>query len=93
MTRDWSTTRTRHGTPSGWSKHKELGEEPCEACYQARQEYDRRRSASPENLQRSRISARAQNKAYGDLAALYPEKYAKLYAKYKQQFTEESTQS
>lgn len=88
--RDWSGTKTRHGTPSGWTFHKSLDEDPCDACYRAKQEYDRRYRLAPEKIRTSRIAARAQRKAEREIVAKYPEEYRELYLKYKKQFTEEA---
>jgi len=81
--RSWKTTKTRHGTHSGWALHQELNERPCDPCYQAKATYDRRRKDAPEVTRRSRVSAKAQQRAYGELARLYPDVYRALYQQHK----------
>lgn len=69
----------RCGTTSGWSKHQDLGEKPCEACRKAKSEYDARRRNQPEQLLRSRIRAKAQFIAYQTLQHKYPKEYRDAY--------------
>lgn len=80
----------RHGTPSGWAAHQRRGERPCDPCYRAKQEYDRRRKSAPVQVIKSRLSARAQIKAYGELARRYPDEYQRLYQEWKRHFIEEA---
>lgn len=61
---------THHGTVSGWTKHRAMGERPCDSCRAARQEYDAPR----------RPSKRADRRALQRLADMYPDAYAALYA-------------
>ena len=70
----------RCGTPSGWSRHKNDGERPCNACFKAKAEYDaRRRNASSEAVVVSRARAAAQARANTALRRRYPEEYRALY--------------
>lgn len=82
---DWQTTTRRHGTQSGWALHKELGEQPCDPCYQAKAAYDQRRKTAPGEVAASRLRARAQRRAHQTLAQLNPTLYRALY----QQFVDE----
>lgn len=87
MVRAWETAKTRHGTPSGWRLHQELKERPCDACYQAKKEYDIRRKGQSEQTLRNRASARAQGKAYRELSQRYPEEYRELYEWFKEELS------
>ena len=75
----WTTTKTRHGTVSGWRFHQLMRERPCEPCYEAKQAYDKRRRETPEQQQMNRLRARAQHQALQELAQRYPEEYRALY--------------
>ena len=77
MTVEWGPRR--HGTYSGWRRHQELRERPCDACYAAKQAYDRRYRAAPERTRVSRLHAAAQSVALRRLAALYPDLYREFY--------------
>jgi hypothetical protein len=77
------SSRTRHGTPSGWSKHMKDGERPCDPCYRAKAEYDHGRRAIPEQTLRSRQAAKAQQMALRRLKDMHPAIYAALYAEAK----------
>jgi hypothetical protein len=83
MSTDWTTTKRRHGTHSGWSLHITLRERPCDPCYHAKQQYDRRRRSAPEQTRRSRLSAKAQIGAYRELAHRYPDEYRAAYQRIK----------
>lgn len=89
--KDWTNTKIRHGTQSGWSLHQKLGENPCDACYRAKQQYDKRFRLAPAKTRQSRLNARAQAKAHSELSARHPDEYAELYLRYKQQISEEAT--
>jgi hypothetical protein len=80
--------KVRHGTPSGWSTHKDLGERPCDACYRARQAYDKRRKEAPEIRRKDRLKAKAQAIATKRLVHLYPELYQAFYEDAKAQVFE-----
>lgn len=79
MERTFENSLTRHGTPSGWSLHQSRGERPCDACYRAKSEYDRRRNSAPEQTRKNRLNARAQARANSDLKRLHPAEYQALY--------------
>ena len=87
--RTWDTTRTRHGTQSGWRLHQSLGERPCDPCYRAKQEYDARRKASSRQQVKARLAAKAQNRAYMALAHRYPDEYRDLYDQFKREIATE----
>lgn len=86
---DWKTTKTRHGTHSGWRLHQALGQRPCTPCYNAKAEYDRRRLSAPEYVRKNRLSAKAQSKAYQVLKRLYPEEYRILFEGFRDQLIRE----
>jgi len=79
MARNWKTTKTRHGTYSGYHLHMELGEQPCPFCWQASQEYHARQRDVPYKKLRNRARASAQIRAYQDLARQHPEEYAEFF--------------
>lgn len=87
--KDWDTTKVRHGTNSGYRHHQALGQDPCDACYRAKQEYDKERRNQPQQVLQNRLNARAQQKAYGELVRLYPDVYNVLYQKWKTKLEEE----
>lgn len=70
---------TRHGTPSGFRLHQDRGEWPCDACYRAKQEYDKRWRSAPERTKKNRLHARAQNRTLVQLKNRHPEEYRELY--------------
>lgn len=72
-------SRTHHGTPSGHAKHLKEGTEPCDICRQAKAAYDYRRMSAPEEVQRNRINAKAQNLALKELKDEHYEEYRALY--------------
>lgn len=78
-----STKTWRHGTPTGYSQHQAVDEQPCDACYAAKSAYDKRWREGSEQLQRNRLSAQAQQMAYRRLAHAHPAIYAALYAEEK----------
>ena len=88
-TDSFAGSTTRHGTNSGWTKHKKLGERACDACTRAKQEYDKRRKAIPEQTRLNRLNASAQGRAEARLRRMYPEDYAALYAEEKARLVEE----
>jgi hypothetical protein len=73
----------RCGTPSGWTKHKNADETPCDACALAKKEYNQRWRSAPEKVRKNRLHAQAQARAVGRLKAIYPDLYAALYAEEK----------
>ena len=72
-------SKTRHGTPSGFSKHQKLKEAPCEACRAAKAEYDARLRAADSKTLASRRAAKAQGRALQALRTRYPLEYRELY--------------
>jgi hypothetical protein len=80
MTRLFAGSKVRHGTQSGWSKHLDMGEDPCPACHAAKSKYDKsRRDASSDLKRRNRLFATAQHRAKTRLTYLYPDVYHELY--------------
>lgn len=79
----------RCGTVSGYTKHHNNNEKPCDACAKAKAEYDERRRTAGKNTIRSRIHARAQGLAERDLRNSHPAEYKALYEKYKALLFEE----
>ena len=75
-------SRVRHGTTSGHRKHTDMNQEPCESCRTAKAQYDARRLDIPENTQRNRIRAKAQNQALQELRRLHENLYRVLYRKH-----------
>mgnify|MGYP001573058000 CR=1 FL=1 len=72
-------TPARCGTVSGWGRHRDNGEKPCDACARAKSDYDARRREIPEQQLKSRIRAKAQFRAYQTLMRRYPEEYRWAY--------------
>lgn len=70
---------TRHGTTSGYSKHQEREEEPCELCRMAKAEYDRRWRDADTVTQRNRVGSKAQGRALTELRKRHREEYLSLY--------------
>lgn len=83
MTTTWEQTKTRHGTHSGWQKHQELGERPCDACYAAKQAYDRERLTATDKQKANRARAWAQNHAKTELVRRHRAEYLTLYREFK----------
>lgn len=69
----------RHGTTSGYKRHKLDNETPCDACTRAQVAYDARRRQIPEQKLKAYIRARAQNRALSTMAHRYPEEYREEY--------------
>lgn len=82
-------SKTRHGTHSGWSKHKQRGEKPCDSCTRAKEVYDARWLSASDNTKRNRLYAKAQIRAYQSLARKYPEEYQKAYEAERDRLLEE----
>jgi hypothetical protein len=72
-------TKRRHGTPSGYNLHQELGQDPCAACYEAKQQYDKRAREAPEKVVRSRLKAQAQRRALYRIKDHFPDLYYQFY--------------
>lgn len=83
-------SNTRHGTQSGWSLHQKRGEDPCSACYDAKQKYDARWRTAGKNRQKNRLCAKAQAKAYSRIAREFPALYRRYYLEYKTQIFAEA---
>lgn len=69
---DWTNTKCRHGTTSGWALHTKLGERPCDACHRANQ-------AEAAAAERRRLRSSAQMAAFKILYLAHPEEYAAAY--------------
>jgi len=82
---DWSNTRIRHGTRSGWNLHRKLDQRPCDACYKAQADSNKRYRSSDARTRRARQTTRAQMLAYGRLARNHPEEWRELYEAAKQE--------
>lgn len=85
----FSNSIVRHGTVSGYRQHQKIGTRPCTACVQAKKAYDKRYRSATNRQKQNRRTARAQVKAYGELAKRHPEEYRALYLKFKKEFEEE----
>ena len=72
-------SRVRHGTPSGFSRHYDAGEEPCEACCSAKAEYDKKWRSSSDQTKKNRLRAKAQALALAALRRRHPAEYDALY--------------
>lgn len=57
----------------------ELKERPCDPCYQAKADYDKRRLADPDKARKNRAMSRAQSRAYSELAFRHKAEYQELY--------------
>lgn len=86
---NWETTKTRHGTHSGWSRHQLLDEEPCDMCREARSRYDQSRSDA--SKQARRFAARVQSAAKTELVRRHKAEYDEIYRTLKEQMSEEWT--
>lgn len=69
----------RHGTQSGWGKHRKQKTPMCDRCRRAKEDYDHKRLQDPTIRRRQRARARAQSQAYSRLAKLHPKDYQKVY--------------
>lgn len=81
--------QTRHGTPSGYFTHMRRNEQPCDACYRAKQDYDARRRQAPTQVRVARLRARAQRAALTRLKNIYPVLYRLLYEEEKHRLERE----
>ena len=79
MSGTFANSKIRHGTASGYRKHQELGEWPCDACSRAKQSYDKEWRSAPERVKKSRRSAAAQRVAIRELTRRHRDEYRKLY--------------
>lgn len=69
----------RCGTTTGYNRHQSAGEKPCPACVEAKSEYDRRWRSADEVTRRSRLRAKAQQRALKALKDENPDRYRALY--------------
>ena len=90
MSKGSPTNGWRHGTPTGYSQHQTLGEQPCPACTAAKSEYDKRRRSAPDQVIKNRMHARAQHAAQRRLVQAHPAIYAALYAEEKDRLAREA---
>jgi hypothetical protein len=81
---DWTTTTIKHGTTSGYTLHRKLGEKACRRCHKAKADsnaksYARRTKGNNRQLQQ----ARAQSFARSELVRRHKKEYDRLYKQYK----------
>lgn len=70
----------KHGTPGGYQVHWNRGQDPCEACRQARREYQQeRRALGQENTTVQRKRNAAAYRARALLSQLHRREFLKLY--------------
>lgn len=86
-----STVGSRCGTVTGWTRHQRAGERPCDACTAAKAASDRRWRSAPDSARRNRVHARAQRRAYAELARRHKAEYDNLYRQYKADIVAETT--
>lgn len=86
----FGATGARHGTVTGHSRHLTRCEEPCEACRAAKAEYDERWRGTTRRARLGRLNARAQARAYGELARRHKAEYDELYAAHRAELLAES---
>lgn len=79
MSDTFPESTTRHGTPSGFTKHQVNSERPCDACIRAKSDYDARRLNSTELRDRNRAYASAAGLAKKRLVAAHKAEYDALY--------------
>lgn len=77
------TVGSRCGTPSGATRHANLGEKACDACALAKKKYDEEYRAAPDRVRRSRLSAKAQSLAHAVLRERHYDEYREAYEKFK----------
>ena len=74
----------RCGTASGFTRHQNSGERPCDACKAAKAEYDRRWRSADDKTRRNRLHSRAQAKALSALKAAHEDEYRAIYLAFKE---------
>lgn len=79
---DWTNTKRKHGTTSGYALHRQLGENACFDCKQAKSQ-SVLKSKTRKKFNRQYAMARAQSFAKTELVRRHKREYDKLYAKYK----------
>ena len=89
MSTTWKTTSVRHGTQSGWRLHLTLSERPCDPCYAAKSEYDKRRKAAPYHTVMNRLHAKAQARTNTVMRQRHLDEYHEVYALAKAQLLAE----
>lgn len=79
--------QARHGTPSGWAKHKLLKQEhgewswpPCRPCGRARREYLSEYGERPHVVSGRRLRSMARNRALQRLKVAYAQEFARINA-------------
>jgi len=83
---DWTNTKRKHGTSSGYQLHKQLGEDACRRCVKAATENSRmyrERNRSKKAKRKNLLMARAQSFARTELVQNHPAEYRRLYKKHK----------
>ncbi len=83
-------SNVKHGTPSGWSLHQKLEQDPCDACYRAKAEYDKRTREATPRVIKNRLDARAQNAASKEIRRRYAGEYNALYRIHKRRLYKEA---
>lgn len=84
-------TRTKCGTPSGYTRHQLDGTPTCPECKAARAAYMTEYRNNPVVQARDRLYAKAQTYAKTQLTREYPERYRELYDRFKAELTEAPT--
>ena len=74
----WGPSKGGCGTYQGYQKHKRLGEEVCEPCRLARNEYMNAIRRKPEYRKRIRKYQRDRGRALSKLAEMFPVEYQKI---------------
>lgn len=75
ITRTPPTARPRCGEYAGYAAHYRNGEEPCEPCRLARNDY----VASTRDIGQQMARENARNRALSQLAQRYPDEYRELF--------------
>ena len=86
---EFTNSKTRHGTTSGYALHKRRDENSCSSCQKAKSIYDRARRELPPRQLLARASSRAQAYANKRLKAAHLQEYHQYYEEGKQQQKEE----
>lgn len=73
--------RPKHGTVSGYQTHLRKGEDPCNPCTNAASANEARKREAPEHVRRSRLRAKAQARAFAELARRHRDEYRELYVR------------
>ncbi len=80
MSEAFEGSTRRHGTMSGYSLHRDRGQDACPACYEAQSAYEKRLRESTPKQERDRQNARAQSLANKWMRQAHPTEYSALYA-------------